>query len=974
MQGGQHALSPEDFGIIYNVAPLWAKGIDGSGQSIAVVSRAEVNVYDINTFRSYFQLPAHSPIVIYNGPSPGTGDQGDVAEAELDAEWSGAVAKGADIKVIVSASTSTTDGIDLSSIYAVDNNVAPILSVSYGFCERSTAAVSHYSSLWRQAAAQGMSVLVASGDNGSAGCDDPAQTSATHGFAVSGMASSPDVVAVGGTQFDDVSTQTAYWGTNDAAHGSALSYIPETVWNESGSTGLWSGSGGVSTFYTTPSWQTGAGVPSSDPGNASGHHRYLPDLSLAAGLHDGYASCIQWNCNAVIGGTSASVTAFAGVMALVNQKMDDIQGNPNFRLYPLATIAGVYHDVTAGSNSVACSTGVGCSGGKLTGYAAGTGFDLATGLGSVDVDALVTHWADVTFQPTTVTGSASPTSFIHGSPANLSASVAASIGTPKGAIAAYVVNGAKTVELGAIDLASGTQFPATNKIPGGTSTLYFRYGGDGVHGSSTSSGVTLTVSPEPSTLTLRPPTSNPEWTSNWSVGVNVSGGSGVGIPSGNVDFSVNGATVGTATLDASGQATFNSGFLPSGPSTIKVTGVFRGDANFSTVTNTTDVTFTKATPNVVFTCFNSYKEVVAGTDIPCNGMVSAPFRASTLPTGTLQFVDGSTPAGNPVSLTSVAISNTWKGLAVGTHQLGAVYSGDSRFASAKASANINVVANGTVQPSLWVSNNLVVPGSPIRLTFSIDEQQYGPQLTGTATLYDGTTAIASYKQTTGSWNAFFTVNPPEKPLSLGTHNFSLVYSGDKVWHDATVNAVPVLVSNPDVLLTGVTPLTITKGTSRSAVLGFSIVGANQTGNISLGCSGAPAETTCSLTPNSVSVQSSPVIVLAVTTTAAHQVIAQQRYTAFTFAITLLPFGLVVAGPRGGWRRSALLIASLVILLSLASCGGGGKFSVTTPSGGGGATVMDPGTPMGTYTLTVTTTYGSGASAITHAYPFQVTVE
>src|SRR5262249_22982673 len=146
-----------------------------------------------------------------------------------------------------------------------------------------------FNSLWQQAAAQGMSVFVAAGDSGSAGCDDPASTrGATHGFGVNGLASTPYNVAVGGTEFQDGASPSAYGNsTMDAHSASARSYIPEGVWNESGAAGLWAGSGGVSRIYNTPSWQVANGVPSIDP-FGTGRHRYLPDVSLAGAAHDGY--------------------------------------------------------------------------------------------------------------------------------------------------------------------------------------------------------------------------------------------------------------------------------------------------------------------------------------------------------------------------------------------------------------------------------------------------------------------------------------------------------------------------------------------------------------------------------------------------------------------------------------------------------------------------------------------------------------
>src|SRR5258706_5059433 len=166
------AMGPADFAKIYNIPT----GADGTGQSIAIVGRSNINIQDVRDFRSMFGLPANDPVIILNGADPGlvSGDEG---EADLDVEWSGAVAPGATIKFVVSESelTDPVDGVDASAKFIVDNNVAPVMSESFGSCEafQGTAGNQLQSALWQQAAAEGITVSVSSGDNGSAGWDDP---------------------------------------------------------------------------------------------------------------------------------------------------------------------------------------------------------------------------------------------------------------------------------------------------------------------------------------------------------------------------------------------------------------------------------------------------------------------------------------------------------------------------------------------------------------------------------------------------------------------------------------------------------------------------------------------------------------------------------------------------------------------------------------------------------------------------------
>src|SRR5579872_3314943 len=388
--GGSYYLAPADFATIYNLNPAYQQGIVGSGQSIAIVARSNINLSDVIQFRSFFGLPANNPQIIINGTDPGIWNSGEETEADLDVEWVGAAARGAAIKFVVSKSTNSTDGTYLSAQYIVSHDIAPIVTMSFGLCEASlgSSANAFISSLWQQAAAEGITVFVSAGDSGAAGCDSPSTTRATHGRAVNGLCSTPYSICVGGTEFNDTAHPSLYWSSKNAGstESSALSYIPETTWNESGSGGLWAGGGGASTTYSKPAWQSGPGVP------ADGR-RDVPDVSLASAGHDGYL-IYQDSQLYVVGGTSAASPSFAGIMALVLQGEAARQGNANPFFYTLATKqaaggAAIFHDVTAGNNSVPGQTG----------FNAATGYDQATGLGSVDASILVSHWNDATSAP-----------------------------------------------------------------------------------------------------------------------------------------------------------------------------------------------------------------------------------------------------------------------------------------------------------------------------------------------------------------------------------------------------------------------------------------------------------------------------------------------------------------------------------------------------------------------------------------------
>ncbi len=392
--GGTHYIAPADFATIYDVNPLYSSSIDGTGQTIAVVARSNINISDVQSFRGMMGLPANNPVVVLNGANPGVVAGGEQGEATLDAEWAGAIAKKATVKFVVSASTAASDGVTLSAQYIVSHNLAPVMTTSFGTCEQAagSAYAQFWNGLWQQAAAQGITTLVAAGDNGAAGCDSPDETKATGPFGVNVIASSPYSIGVGGTQFNDASNTSQYWSPSNASGtlGSALTYIPEAVWNRSGSVSggsdLWAGSGGASVVYAKPSWQSGTGVPSDN-------HRHLPDVSIAASTHDGYLIYMSGGLY-VAGGTSASSPSWAGVIALVNQHSGKTQGNANPTLYGLLQrqLTGgpaVFHDISSGDNNVP----------GLTGFTAATGYDQATGLGTPDAMMLVQHWSDSAVVP-----------------------------------------------------------------------------------------------------------------------------------------------------------------------------------------------------------------------------------------------------------------------------------------------------------------------------------------------------------------------------------------------------------------------------------------------------------------------------------------------------------------------------------------------------------------------------------------------
>jgi len=418
--GNTHLLAPGDFATIYDTAPLLTAGIDGTGQNIAIVGRTNITLSDVQTFRSTFSLPVNDPQIILNGPDPGIVSTGEEGEAQLDVQWSGAVAPLATIEFVVSGSTMTTDGVDLSAQYIVNNNVVlgnSVMSTSFGQCEQNmgNTELNFYNATWQQAVMEGITAMVSSGDSGAAGCDDQSAGSGTIA-AVSGLCSTPFNVCVGGSEFNEGNNPAQYWSpNNNPDFSSALSYIPEVVWNESGSagfSGLHASGGGASIVYSKPAFQVAPGVPADGA-------RDVPDVALTAAGHDGYIVCqadAGGDCSTgnvlIVSGTSASSPSFAGIMALIVQSSGTRQGNANNALYPIANAqygasgTAVFHDVTSGNNTVP----------GVTGFNAGPGYDEATGLGSVDANLLAA-----------VMSSSQASQFSVSAPANANAGVAFSI-------------------------------------------------------------------------------------------------------------------------------------------------------------------------------------------------------------------------------------------------------------------------------------------------------------------------------------------------------------------------------------------------------------------------------------------------------------------------------------------------------------------------------------------------------------------
>ena len=527
-QTGNHFLAPGDISTIYDVNALYKQGINGTGQTIVVAGQSAIVVTDIEAFQKAAGLTVKDPTIIQ---VPNTGSSqtvsGDEGESDLDLEWSGAMAPGATIDFVYTGSTSQ-GGVFDSVTYAVDNKLAPIISLSYGSCEFDIGTYYQtFESVDSQAAAQGQTIFAAAGDSGSTSCYNSGSTDTLaqqEQLNVNYPASSPNVTAVGGTEFNDgpATGATQYWaanGTNDVVT-SALSYIPEVVWNDDASQYIAAGGGGVSGDFTKPTWQAGV------PGIPGDGQRDVPDISLdSSNNHDAYLLCTSdqsnWNTTSsppqassctngfrdsttgyltAAGGTSFATPIMAGMVALINQKVNATsgQGNINPTLYTLAsnstTYGSVFHDITTGNNDCANAGSSTCSGNALTEYVAGTGYDLATGLGSFDLNLLANAWpmsTGTSLVATTTTITPSSTTPSIGQNVTFTIGVSSSSGTPTGSVTISVDGVAQTPTL---TLANGTATYTTSFSTPGAHTVEAAYAGDSTYAASTgTASITATV-------------------------------------------------------------------------------------------------------------------------------------------------------------------------------------------------------------------------------------------------------------------------------------------------------------------------------------------------------------------------------------------------------------------------------------------------------------------------------------------------
>jgi subtilase family serine protease len=1042
-----YALAPEDFATQYDLGPLYKAGTNGSGQTIGIINESNIDLTLPNAYRKLFNLSNNPPQVVMDGDDPGELGNVDV-EAYLDVEVSGAVAPAATVNLYIADGGGVQDVLALAALRAIEDNQAAVLSVSFGECEKNLGEAGNqlWSGLWEQAAAQGQTVFVSSGDSGSAACDPAGAPFALEGLAVNGLASSPWNVAVGGTDFyysdyaiGAPSAATLWNQTNDSSDGSLIAPLPEQPWNEAFGLNVApslafsifrptvGGGGGasacaVSTSSTPgvitcqaghpkPIWQNAPGVPSDGV-------RDIPDISLFAssGINlSAYPICVNpGDCVAtggaqpnvfLVGGTSASAPAMAGIMALINQKFGR-QGQADFTLYALARRQpAVFHDITLGSNNVECAPGTpncsldtnGDGFNTLQEYPATPGYDLASGLGTIDANLLVTNWGKISFLPTSITFSLSPATVVHGSAVTINATVAGKSGSgvPSGDIDLATTGALPLQQTNAISLTNGSVDVQVNYFPGGTYQVSALYAGDGVYTTSTSAPVSLTVTPEPSAVAPIVHYSYIDYTtgighrgtvmngqqlpfsSEWTFDAEPTGANSQtsGLATGTVTFT-DGTTSEQVQLNSSGTAASTSPSLALGAHS--VTASYSGDASYN-ASSGGPVTFTvgQGIPKLVLNpgiqpgSINGVAiPIAAGSNFTVGILIGA-VGGGIAPTGTVKVTLGSTTETatlQPYLVEGVVNASgtvTFQDIPSGNLTLSGSYPGDANWLSATYTDPVPIV----VAPSNLLATTTTVSVNPTTIVNAANVKliatvQGGAGATfapdGLVSFFVNGVSVGIVELTpSGGTAATATTTVASTQLPNGSDQVIALYPGDFGFAFNPSSSGPVTVSvTPSAfeMAFAETQIEIKSGqTGTASLILKGVNGASET--VALACAPSSSSIGCSVSLTSASTGTTEPVTINAFVPAQTAGIGPLRQdwqggrASGEYGVGLvLVFLFGWSGRKRRWRL-APSVCTIAILALQVACGG---------SGGGGATSPPPpptttAASVGTYSVLVTGT-------------------
>jgi hypothetical protein len=971
------ALSPQLAAQLIHLDSLQSSGNTGKGETIAIAARSNVETRDVADFRATFGLTASPLEIARNGTDPGR--TSDEAEAVLSAAWAGAAAPGAQILLVPAGTTSATDGLDLSLAAIVDEAVAHTVAVGFSACEASLSEAhrAFYATVYRQAAAEGIAMVAAAGDNGPSACQAAGSGAVNTGYGVNALASTPWNTSVG------VAALAA--GASTADGHSLTGWSPVSAADPANA-----GGGGKSLFYSAPVWQP---LPAQDSTSVGGYARLMPDIALPtaadSGANRGVAYCLSGSatepvrsagCVAVrSGGSAAAAAMFAGIASLLAAK-DGPQGNLAPELYKLSRRSGIFNDVQEGGNRLFCAAGSpGCDANGQIGFSALAGYDMATGLGSVDAQKLVSAWAtpeatgtgaatvNLSVTPTVPNTTYNPTAQI-----TLTANVVSGTGgaTPTGTVLfADAETGSDLNPSGSTLDANGVaNYTFTSGLKIGGNNITAIYSGDATYASVTSQPLVVTAEPSTTSLTVVPSTTKPTAGLPFTVTVNIAVGTppaGTVAPTGKVTLNVDGLPTATASLVTTGGVT--SATFPS--VTINAAGdhplqaVYAGDANYAastappvtvTIGKGATVTALTAVPPALTA---GVTETFTATIAPANAASGTTFTT----TGTVSFYDGTTLLGTAViNANTASLANVTLSPAV-LHTITAVYSGDTSWAASTSNA---ITLQSVLLPdsvTLAVNINTIGPGQVITLTATVTPlsppaANIEQNPAGNVIFYNGSTVMGT-GALTPTLNNSSVATLLTGSLPGGQNVLTAYYVGDLYFAPATSNPVTIDVQDFSITPSPTNPpnnLNIIKGASGSA--SFVVTGLGGFNNeIQVVCA-VPMQDdmTCTASPQQVTPTATVTFTVQTyaaggTTTADNNRVPLWPRAAGGTALAVL-FFLVLPGGRRRRMFTERTRRSLVVLLLLGGLGGAGigcSNTATTP--------QNTGTPLGVATLNIVAT-------------------
>jgi hypothetical protein len=966
-------VAPYDFAAIYNILPLWSAStpIDGTGQTIAIAGTSNINPTDIASFRTFFGLPPNVPTVILgNGSDPGLCGTvgaspdcgfGDLIENSLDVEWSGAIAKGANIVLVTSAQTSATDDpLYDSESYIVNHLTARIMNVSYGECELGigTSGNVEYYNLWQTAAAEGIAVFVAAGDSGSATCDVGGDAAgvpyvAEYGLSVSGLASTPYNTSVGGTDFNwcpattiyeaQVATSNPpectpgpYWATSNGGAGrsSALGYVPEVPWNNTCSSPLalgyledWAENSTYFGVTGVKDAETACNFAASyyDGSSPSNSFNFFSLVDTVGGSGGASGCVVNTNDPTVAtfgtcttGATSTgSVTTPAGIVVgsipLTNDgwQKPSWQTNSNIPNLPADGVRDI-PDV-----SFFASDGVLSSSAYL----------VCVSEASIDPECTYSTSAEPTAFEVGGTSVASPA--MAGVMALINQKTGATQGSPNAEL--YKLAGQQTYsDCSAEKVAAGTA-PKTcyfNDIDTGTNAMPCDYG----YNTGISPNCTATESIKDSSGT---------YPDNVGIQTGYSGATGYDMATG------------------------------------------LGSLNIANVVNAWPATI--GSSKAAVTVAPAQNSVPVSESLSVTVTVASSPAGGTTPTGTVTLLSGAyISAAESLTNGSVVITIPADSLSVGTDTLTASFSGDSIYATAVNMATVTVTSAAGLTPTVTVTpaSSTVNSDASLNVTVTVSGGTGNPIPTGTVEIQAGSYNSGTAQNqldATGS----FTFTIPANSLPAGTDTLTVTYSGDGNYIFASKTATVTATESTFTLTPVVTPSSIAPGASATAAITIASV-AGYAGAVTLTCQQQSGPANASDAPNcfvtsisaGVNLSSSAptgTINFSVSTTA--PVTAALAYPnlggkgrgwvgAGGGAILALLVFLGIPARRRSWRAMLGVLLLMAALGSLTACGGGGGSTSTPPP------QTDPGTTPGNYVFLI---QGTGNPSVTPAVSTTFTV-